>query len=101
ISVASPTAHADFAAVEQGFLNPPNSARPRVWWHWMNGNVTQEGIKLDVEWMRRVGIGGLQNFDAAWETPEVVKQRLIFMTPPWQEAFRYTASLVDQSGLEL
>ena len=22
----------------QGFENPPNSARPRVWWHRMNGN---------------------------------------------------------------
>src|SRR5438067_214517 len=33
--------------LDRGFLNPPPSARPRVWWHWMNGNVTQEGIKLD------------------------------------------------------
>ena len=23
--------------LEQGFQNPPESARPRVWWHWMNG----------------------------------------------------------------
>ncbi len=32
----------------QGFENPPSSARPRVWWHWMNGNITKEGIKLDL-----------------------------------------------------
>ena len=32
-------AHAD--SLSDGFANPPNSARPRVWWHWMNGNVTQ------------------------------------------------------------
>ncbi|MBN2028815.1 hypothetical protein JW824_01085, partial [bacterium] len=44
--------------LEEGFQNPPNSARPRVWWHWMNGNVTKEGIKADFEWMNRVGIGG-------------------------------------------
>ena len=36
-------------ALEQGFLNPPASAKPRVWWHWMNGNITKEGIKLDLE----------------------------------------------------
>jgi len=52
-----------------GFENPPDSARPRVWWHWMNGNITKEGIKLDLEWMRRVGLGGFQNFDAALDTP--------------------------------
>jgi hypothetical protein len=51
--------------LKSGFENPPNSARPRVWWHWMNGNITQEGIKLDLEWMHRWGIGGFQNFDAA------------------------------------
>ena len=32
--------------LEAGFQNPPASARPRVWWHWMNGNVTEEGIRL-------------------------------------------------------
>ena len=23
-------------ALEIGFKTPPNSAKPRVWWHWMN-----------------------------------------------------------------
>src|SRR6267154_2493473 len=59
-------------ALESGFLNPPDSAKPRVWWHWMNGNITKEGIKLDLEWMKRVGIGGFQNFDAALNTPILV-----------------------------
>ena len=101
ISLSGSPAQADFAAIEQGFQYPPNSARPRVWWHWMNGNITREGIKLDLEWMHRIGIGGLQNFDAGYSTPQVVDNRLVFMTPPWQDAFRYTASLADQSGLEL
>src|SRR5256884_1323579 len=30
--------------LESGFVNPPDSAKPRVWWHWMNGNITKEGI---------------------------------------------------------
>ena len=60
-----------------GFKKPPESAKPRVWWHWMNGNITKEGIKLDLEWMHRVGIGGFQNFDAALNTPKFVDQRLV------------------------
>jgi (4-O-methyl)-D-glucuronate---lignin esterase len=24
--------------LQQEFKAPPNSAKPRVWWHWMNGN---------------------------------------------------------------
>ena len=27
--------------LETGFLNPPDSAKPQTWWHWMNGNVTK------------------------------------------------------------
>ena len=30
--------------LEAGFKNPPESAKPRVWWHWMNGNISKEGI---------------------------------------------------------
>jgi len=86
--------------LEQGFKNPPDSAKPRVWWHWMNGNITKEGIKLDLEWMHRVGIGGFQNFDAALDTPQVVPQRLVYMTPEWKDAFLYTTKLADQLGLE-
>jgi hypothetical protein len=88
-------------ALEQGFRNPPDSAKPRVWWHWMNGNITKEGIKADLEWMKRVGIGGFQNFDAALSTPQIVEKRLVYMTPEWKDAFRYTATLADQLGLEM
>ncbi|PYQ18526.1 MAG: hypothetical protein DMF79_14740, partial [Acidobacteria bacterium] len=42
-------------ALAQGFKSPPDSAKPRVWWHWLNGNVTKEGITADLEWMKRVG----------------------------------------------
>ncbi len=87
-------------ALRVGFDNPPNSARPRVWWHWMNGNITKEGIKLDLEWMHRVGIGGFQNFDAALNTPKLVDKRLIYMTPEWKDAFLFTTKLADQLGLE-
>jgi hypothetical protein len=84
-----------------GFQSPPQGARPRVWWHWMNGNVTKDGIAKDIAWMKRVGIGGLQNFDASLMTPKVVDQRLVYMTPEWQDAFRFAASEAQKAGLEL
>ncbi len=86
--------------LKSGFDNPPNGARPRVWWHWMNGNISKEGIKLDLEWMHRTGLGGFQNFDAALETPLVVDHRLAYMTPEWKDAFKYATTLADQLGLE-
>lgn len=32
-----------------------DSAAPRTWWHWMNGNVSKEGITADLEAMAAVG----------------------------------------------
>ena len=86
--------------LEQGFRQPPDSARPLVWWHWMNGNISKEGIKLDLEWMHRAGLKGFQNFDAALATPQVVDHRLAYMTPEWKDAFKYATTLADQLGME-
>ncbi len=86
--------------LEQGFQQPPDSAKPRVWWHWMNGNISKEGIKLDLEWMHRVRLGGFQNFDAALATPQVVDHRLAYMTPEWKDAFKYATTLADHLGME-
>ena len=66
----------------------------------MNGNITKEGIKLDLEWMHRVGIGGFQNFDASLFADTVVEKRLVYMTPEWKDAFAYATTLADQLGLE-
>lgn len=77
------------------------SAMPRVWWHWMNGNITKEGIRKDLLWMKRAGIGGFQVFDAGMQIPQVVEKRLEYMTPKWRDAFGYAISLADSLGLEV
>src|SRR6266536_1330778 len=83
------------------FISPPNSAKPRVWWHWMNGNITKDGIRKDLEWMHRSGIGGFQNFDAALATPQIVEKRLTYMTPEWKDAFQFTTMIADSLHLEM
>jgi hypothetical protein len=85
----------------KNFVTPPNSAKPRVWWHWMNGNITKDGIQKDLEWMHRVGIGGFQNFDAALATPQIVEKRLTYMTPDWKDAFQFTTKLANSLHLEM
>jgi alpha-L-rhamnosidase/F5/8 type C domain len=103
LSLSSSLAFAQSAtdALKSGFQYPPEGAMPRVWWHWMNGNITKDGIKLDLEWMHRVGLGGFQNFDASMMTPKVVDNRLAYMTPEWKDAFKYAITLGDQLNLEM
>ncbi|WP_420149395.1 glycosyl hydrolase [Spirosoma sp.] len=94
-------AFAQSPALQKGFQAVPDAAKPRVWWHWMNGNITKEGITKDLEWMKRVGIGGFQNFDASLFTPNVTPKKLVFMTPEWKDAFKHTTDLAQKLGLEM
>lgn len=88
-------------ALYNAFQVPPNEARPLVWWHWMNGNITQKGIRADLEWMKRAGIGGVQNFQIDLRTPQIVDRPLAFMSNGWKDAFRFAASEADRLGLEM
>jgi len=82
------------------FKTPPGSARPRVWWHWMNANVTQHGIDEDFAWMKRVGVAGVQNFDGSLNTPRIVETPAPFMSDAWKAAIRHAVSRADSLGLE-
>jgi hypothetical protein len=85
----------------QGFLAPPDSAKPRTWWHWTNGNVTESGITKDIEWMKRVGIGGFQLVDVASGNGQVVEPKINFGTQEWYHAVRHSAELAKQLDLEM
>jgi hypothetical protein len=98
---AAPPPPASRDTLLDGFRNPPPVARPRVWWHWMNGNVTEDGIRRDLEWMHRIGIGGVDAIDASIATPQVVPHRLVYMSPAWKHAFLYAARLANKYGMEL
>jgi hypothetical protein len=67
----------------------------------MNGNISEEGIKLDLDWMHRVGLGGVTIFEGAINTPQVVPRRLIYMTPEWKQAFTYAVTTARSLGMEV
>jgi hypothetical protein len=83
-----------------GFRQPPASARPWVYWFWLDGNVTKEGITADLEAMQRVGLGG-----ALWMwgggVGEGVKGPVKFLSPAWWELMRHTVQEADRLGLKI
>ena len=46
-------------ALADGFRSPPDSARPGVYWYFMDGNANREGMTADLESMKAAGIGNL------------------------------------------
>lgn len=82
---------------EESFHAPPASARPFTWWHWMNGNVTKEGITRDLEAMAKVGIGGFQAFTVSGGIPQGVAE---YLSPLWVELMHHAAREAGRLHLE-
>lgn len=88
---------ADAGRLEAGFANPPREARPLGWWHWINGNVTKEGIRADLEAAKRAGMGGVQMFDVEiYMPPGPVR----YGTDRWFDHVRYAIETAHELGLE-
>jgi hypothetical protein len=110
VALALPTHHSSAQSasaprsgdsLEAGFVNPPASARPHTWWHWTGSNVTKDGITKDLEWMKRVGIAGMQLADVNAGGGQTVEHKIVFGTPEWLDAVRHAAAEADRLGLEM
>jgi hypothetical protein len=97
LSMANASTPATMKDLSEGFLHPPDSARPWVYWFWINGNITKEGITADLEAMQRVGIGGvlIMEVDGNPQGP------VAFGTDKWQEMFRFACVEAGRLGLEI
>ena len=91
---------ADVAQYEliQGFLHPPDSARPWVYGVVMDGNLTREGVTADLEALQRVGIRGLTYMEVDQFVP---KGPVRFMTPAWREMFQHFMKEATRLGITL
>ncbi len=87
--------------LEQGFVTPPDSARPQTWWHWMNGNVTKAGITADLEAMKRIGLGGAQIFSVPVGIPENLVPQVTYFSEDWRAMEQHAAEECARLGLEL
>ena len=94
-------ARGEMGRMKTEFAEPPSEARPRVWWHWEDGNITKDGIRKDLEWMHRIGIGGYHHFDAGISQSPIVKNRMVYMHEDWKDAFRYAIELSDSLGMSV
>ena len=84
--------------LERGFSHPPDSARPWVYWFWLNGNITSNGITADLEAMKRVGIGGVLIMEVDQGAPVGPAD---FMGRQWRDLFKHVAAEARRLGLEV
>ena len=102
--LASQAAGAGPLTLEADWANPPQSARLRSFWWWLNGHVTKAAITRDLEEMKAKGFGGTLLFDAGGANQDgnaPVPAGPVFGTPAWRELFRHAVGEAGKLGLEL
>ncbi len=90
--------------LENCFANPPPEARLRVYWWWLNGNVTKDAITRDLEQMKAKGIAGALIFDANGSDQDGnagTPAGPMFGTPAWRELFHHALVEADRLGIEI
>ena len=85
-------------ALVNGFVQPPDSAKPWVYWYFMDGNLTREGMTADLEAMKKAGIGGGIFLEVNLDIP---RGPVDFMSPQWQDLMANALHEADRLGIQI
>ncbi|MDR1224925.1 MAG: hypothetical protein LBL07_18910 [Tannerella sp.] len=96
--LCSGPAGADNGTLAREFARPGAENQPWVYWFWNNGNLTAEGIKADLEAMKRVGIGGVLIMEVGQGAP---LGPVDFMGDRWRELYRYMITEAERLGIKV
>lgn len=92
------------ADLEAAFISPPDYSKPRVFWWWLEGNISKTGILHDLTEMKKAGIKGAIVFDAGSSSYARMKRTdpgPVFMSDEWRRLFLYACAVADSLDLEI
>ena len=98
VAATAPGAESPALSLEEAFLHPPGAARPWVYWFFMDGNLSREGITADLEAMRRAELGGAIIMEVNVGIP---RGTVDFMSPQWRALFKHAVAEAERLGLAI
>ncbi|WP_114937692.1 glycosyl hydrolase [Mucilaginibacter endophyticus] len=89
---------AQVSKLKAGFLNPPDSAKPGVYWYFMDGNMSAKSITSDLESMKKAGISNLIFLEVNVGIP---RGPVDFLSEEWQNMFAHAVKEAKRLGIEI
>ena len=84
------------------FQNPPESAKPWVFWYWMQASVSKEGITADLEAMKEAGIGGAYLMPIKGVTnPPLYTPAAEQLSPLWWQMVKHAMQEAERLQLKI
>ncbi len=82
--------------LKREFVTPPDSARPGVYWYFLDGNLNRKEMTADLESMKSVGLGTVLFLEVDLGIP---KGPVKFMSEPWVETLAHAIRETDRLGM--
>lgn len=83
--------------LKSGFLQPPDSARPGVYWYFLDGNLSRKEITADLEAMKKAGIG----YALYQEVSNTPRGKVDFLSEEWQDLFKHIIREGERLGIRI
>jgi hypothetical protein len=87
-----------FTKLEKAFLHPPDSARPGVYWYFMDGNLSREAMTKDLESMKKAGLGYLVYLEVNVGVP---RGKTDFLSDEWKALFKHAVEECERLGIAI
>ncbi len=84
--------------LEPSFKNPPATARPGVYWYFLDGNQDRDEMVADLRAMQRVGIGSVLFLEVDLRAP---RGPVPFMSETWQDNVAHSFVEAGKLGMEV
>ncbi|MBN1290642.1 MAG: glycosyl hydrolase [Candidatus Latescibacteria bacterium] len=86
------------ATFEEEFENPPLSARPGVYWYFMDGNLNRDEMTHDLESIKEAGLGNLVFLEVDVGVP---RGPVKFMSEEWQNLFAHAVHEAERLAIDI
>jgi hypothetical protein len=84
--------------LKEGFQNPPPTSFPGVYWYFMDGNLSREGMTKDLESMKEVGISNLIYLEVGIGVP---RGSVDFMSEEWQDLYVHAVREAERLEIKI
>jgi len=85
--------------IEKDFKNPPEATKPWVYWYWVSGYITKEGITKDLQAMHDAGIG--EAFIANVHDPAVKPGEVLVLSEKWWGCMEHAIREAGRIGVKI
>lgn len=87
------------ASLEKGFYIIPDSIKTSVYWYWVSGNISNEGVIKDLEAMKKIGINRAFIANVTWGEKNAGKIRMF--TEEWWDILHTALKTATKLGIEI